>query len=258
MTQITVANVTVTTLEYNGVRVVTSKGLASFYGCEVINLQNNLAKNKSKFVEGKHYFKLNYSQAVDFAQTYLLDSSKVNNNGLTVWTERGAARHAKLLSTEKAWDVFEVLEDSYFKKAQPLLVPPSPLELAKQVVLLLENNEKLEAEKKAALLKIEKDAPKVSFAEAVTSMEGSCLVRDFAKVMGPGQNKLFSWLRDQKFLMVNNRPYQSYIDNGYFVVKEGTPYKDGIGKLQPCFTTRITGKGQVFLEKKMKEASYVC
>ena len=31
-----------------------------------------------------------------------------------LWTERGAARHAKMLETDKAWDVFEQLEDSYF------------------------------------------------------------------------------------------------------------------------------------------------
>lgn len=31
-----------------------------------------------------------------------------------LWTERGAARHAKMLETDQAWDVFEQLEDAYF------------------------------------------------------------------------------------------------------------------------------------------------
>ncbi len=33
---------------------------------------------------------------------------------LHLWTELGAARHAKMLETDKAWDVFEQLEDNYF------------------------------------------------------------------------------------------------------------------------------------------------
>lgn len=32
----------------------------------------------------------------------------------TLWTERGAARHAKMLDTDQAWEVFERLEDAYF------------------------------------------------------------------------------------------------------------------------------------------------
>ncbi|MDL9985518.1 hypothetical protein QS817_20565, partial [Providencia rettgeri] len=34
------------------------------------------------------------------------------------WTERGAARHAKMLDTDNAWDVFEALEDFYFAKKE--------------------------------------------------------------------------------------------------------------------------------------------
>ncbi len=35
---------------------------------------------------------------------------------LFLWTGRGAARHAKVLETEKAWEVFEKLEDCYFER----------------------------------------------------------------------------------------------------------------------------------------------
>lgn len=37
---------------------------------------------------------------------------------LVLWTERGAARHAKMLETDQAWEVFEKLEDFYFSKKQ--------------------------------------------------------------------------------------------------------------------------------------------
>jgi hypothetical protein len=34
---------------------------------------------------------------------------------IILWTERGAARHAKMLETDAAWDVFEALEENYFR-----------------------------------------------------------------------------------------------------------------------------------------------
>ena len=33
---------------------------------------------------------------------------------LYLWTKKGAARHCKMLGTEKAWEVFEMMEDAYF------------------------------------------------------------------------------------------------------------------------------------------------
>lgn len=39
---------------------------------------------------------------------------------LTLWTERGAARHAKMLDTDQACDIFEQLEDCYFHRQEIL------------------------------------------------------------------------------------------------------------------------------------------
>lgn len=40
---------------------------------------------------------------------------------LTLWTERGVTRHAKILDTDEAWFVYEQLEDTYFKTKQNVL-----------------------------------------------------------------------------------------------------------------------------------------
>lgn len=111
----------------------------------------------------------------------------------------------------------------------------------------------LAAEKEAALAQIEADKPKVEFAETVRNMQGSCAVGDFAKTIGYGRNKLFKMMRDDLILMKNNLPYQRYIDMGCFVVIEQIPYTDSNGKTHPAFTTMVTGKGQVFLEKKYRK-----
>lgn len=104
-----------------------------------------------------------------------------------------------------------------------------------------------------ANLQIDQDKPKVDFAMAVRHMQGACSVGDFAKTIGIGRNKLFKKMRDGLILMRNNIPYQSYIDRGLFVVMEQIPYTDSNGKTHPAFTTMITGKGQVFLEKKYRD-----
>lgn len=105
-------------------------------------------------------------------------------------------------------------------------------------------------QKMIALAKIQQDAPKVAFAEAVRAMAGACEVGAFAKAIGTGRNKLFQWMRDKKYLMVTNQPYQQYIERGLFIVIEQTPYTDSSGKSNPSFKTLITGKGQVWLESK--------
>jgi len=97
--------------------------------------------------------------------------------------------------------------------------------------------------------------PQVDFAMAVRNMQGACPVGDFAKTIGLGRNRLFKLMRDDDILMKNNLPYQRYLDNDCFVVNEQIPYTDSKGKTHPAFTTMVTGKGQVFLEKKYRESA---
>ena len=122
-------------------------------------------------------------------------------------------------------------------------LPKTFPEALRQLADSTERNLELEA-------KIAADKPKVEFAEAVRKLDGSCLIREFAKVIGTGQNRLFQTLRDDGFLMANNEPYQQFVERGWFVVIEGTPFTDSNGRSHPTFTTRITGKGQVGLAKR--------
>ncbi|UZQ86007.1 phage antirepressor KilAC domain-containing protein [Thermoclostridium stercorarium] len=77
-----------------------------------------------------------------------------------------------------------------------------------------------------------------------------------AKVLGWGRNKLFAELRQRKILMSDNRPYQRYIDAGYFVVKE-KPIQMG-GQVFNKPQTYVTAKGVSWLEKLLsKEGALV-
>jgi len=77
-----------------------------------------------------------------------------------------------------------------------------------------------------------------------------------AKAIGWGRNKLFAELRRRKILMSNNRPYQRFIDAGYFVVKE-KPIQMG-GQVFNKPQTYVTAKGVSWLEKLLsKEGALV-
>ncbi|EFW3002538.1 phage antirepressor Ant [Shigella flexneri] len=117
---------TLSPITHNQIPVITTELLAQLYGTEPVRIRQNHHENKVRFVEGKHFFKvvgndlkelrvaLNYSQNLQPSLRGLQISPK--NRSLILWTERGAARHAKMLETDQAWDVFEKLEDCYFSQ----------------------------------------------------------------------------------------------------------------------------------------------
>ncbi|EID4691616.1 phage antirepressor KilAC domain-containing protein [Escherichia coli] len=108
-------------------------------------------------------------------------------------------------------------------------------------------DQKAELEKQLALA-----APKVEFADRVGEASG-ILIGNFAKVVGIGPNKLFAWMRDHKILIASgsrrNVPMQEYMDRGCFTVKE-TAVNTNHG-IQISFTTKITGRGQQWLTRKL-------
>jgi len=113
-------------IRFKNVPVVTTAQLAKFYGVEVKNINQNFNRNLGRFIEGKHYFKLEGDDLREFKKQPSFRGLLSNMiSHLILWTERGAARHAKMLDTDHAWDVFECLEDSYFNQEQKAPVVPA-------------------------------------------------------------------------------------------------------------------------------------
>lgn len=118
---VTIGTVTTAVISYNDQRVCTAVQLAQFYGVDPENIHDNYRKTRDRFAEGVHFFKVSGKVMQDFValqpESFRLQiSSKARS--LILWTERGAARHAKMLSTDRAWDVFEQMEDAYFTVAR--------------------------------------------------------------------------------------------------------------------------------------------
>ena len=105
-----------TVLEHNNIRVMTTERLAEAYGCEVQHIKQNFNNNKERFAEGKHYFRLEGADLKNFKRQVENFDPPVSKFAAAIylWTKRGAARHSKMLGTERAWDVFDELEESYF------------------------------------------------------------------------------------------------------------------------------------------------
>lgn len=107
-------------ISYKEVPCISTEMLAQAYEVEAKQIRQNFANNKERFVEGKHFYSLSGNELREFKHNVeIFDSVKIarNVNALTLWTERGAARHAKMLNSDKAWDVFELLEETFFRVA---------------------------------------------------------------------------------------------------------------------------------------------
>lgn len=116
-------------IEQQGVRVLTTAQLAECYGCESKMISNNFANNKHRYEEGKHYICLQGADLQAFkneSENLGIVTSRVNK--LYLWTERGCLLHAKSLNTDKAWEVYDQLVETYFraKKAETALQNLSP------------------------------------------------------------------------------------------------------------------------------------
>lgn len=120
---VTIGAVTTPVISYKGQRVCTTQQLANLYAADQSQLRKNHQRNKTRFEEGKHFIKLEGNELRDFKNDRVSfghsdDSSESKARAIMLWTERGAARHAKMLETDAAWDVFEQLEDCYFAPAK--------------------------------------------------------------------------------------------------------------------------------------------
>lgn len=133
------------------------------------------------------------------------------------------------------------------------------------LIRLATNLKEEKAKRALAEAQIERDKPKVLFADTVSSSNKSCLVGELAKLISQeairrgeinkkiGQNNLFGWMRSNGYLCKSgerkNQPLQQYVEQGLFELKKGT-YVDGNGVNVLTTTTKVTGKGIIYFINK--------
>ena len=110
-------------IETNNQRVLTTAQIAEQYETNTDAIQRNFQRNKERYTEGKHYYCLTGAELKEF-KDWATSCRAVNPDGselidkraavLYLWTEKGALMLAKSLNTDKAWEAYEVLVDTYF------------------------------------------------------------------------------------------------------------------------------------------------
>ncbi|HDR8947283.1 TPA: phage antirepressor KilAC domain-containing protein [Burkholderia vietnamiensis] len=123
--------------------------------------------------------------------------------------------------------------------------PAVPQTFADALRLAADQQEQIDAQRR----QIERQKPAVEFAHAVRNTTDAISIGDMARVLGIGQNRLFRQLRADHLLMADNRPYQHYIDRGYFRMVESV-WIDAEKESHPTFKTLVTGRGQVYLQRR--------
>ena len=130
-----------TVIERENQRVMTTAVLAEEYGTTNDVISKNFNRNKERYIEGKHYYCLEGDDLREFRANGQIDDLPMNLNKLYLWTEKGAFLHAKSLGTDRAWEVYDYLVDSYFKKVDAYGVPKTT---AGQIQLLAQGHTELE------------------------------------------------------------------------------------------------------------------
>ncbi|QYH11959.1 phage antirepressor KilAC domain-containing protein [Campylobacter jejuni] len=154
----------------------------------------------------------------------------------------------------KIIDRLEYLENELKKQSFKPLTHKEALQLG---LKLLEENEKLELENVNLKNEAKENAPLIHFANRIKDTNDAILIRDFAKILYEknkievGEKRLFAFLRDNGFLMSDNKPYQKCIEQGLFKVSETTISTIKGDRL--VSTTKITGKGQIKIANLLLE-----
>lgn len=264
--------------EFGKIRTINKDNVIWFVGKDVANILGyRETANMRKILERAEYIEINpqSQQYQGFVQNGLtLEPNKnifrmllINESGLYNAIFNSTLPNAKRF---KRWVTSEVLPSirKHGMYATPqtaadiIANPDTMIEIL--IALKKEREQRIESEAKAKHLaqKVEKDKPKVDFADRLLRNDKhAILVRDMAKIITQngykiGQNQLYDYLRAHKYLLSGcssdrNMPTQRYINSGLFVIHTGfRPTTDD--KEEPYRQTRITTKGQkYFLEQFM-------
>ena len=149
-------------------------------------------------------------------------------------------------------EAFNAMEAKLADRGKDSYMIADPVDRAKKWIEEEEVRQRQAAELEAA-------KPKVVFADAVATSKTSILIGELAKLIKQngidiGQNRLFEWLRVNKFLISRkgadyNTPTQKAMEMGLFEIKESS-HINGDGVNIVTKTSKVTGKGQQYFINK--------
>lgn len=255
-----------------GLRVMTAHMIAQIHGVSVKHINELTNNNINEFeeeIDVLNLLKVGINH-LEIKTLFGIDLPPVTKN-FFIYSEQGYMALVGLMRSDEAREIRKKVRREYFSMRQIInsddkLLSKLVLDIyngGQNAVLSARQLTEIEVNKatKPLLETIEVQKPLVNFADKLLKSKENILIGDFAKAIytdgvNLGQNKLFSWLRDNDYLYkkgTDNFPYQKYIDNGLFVLKErivDTVYNN---KTIIKFTTLITPTGQLYFYNKLKK-----
>ena len=246
-------------VKFNEEVVITTKMLAEVYECDVLQIQQNFNNNKDKFIKDKHYYKIEGEELKNLRLENFELQISPKTRTLYLWTKRGASRHCKMLGTDKAWEMFDTLEENYFnpkpqltKHDQAILnIINSRTDLEK--ALAIKDFEKVVTEPLQDEIKVLK--PKAHYTDIILQNKGLIKVTSIAKDYGMSAQEFNKLLCDFKIqYRLGNQwfLYKKYQNKGY-THSETVNYKHKDGRDDVSIITKWTQKGRLFLYEFLKE-----
>lgn len=231
--------------EFGTVRTVEINNEPWFVGKDVAEILRYADPNKAIAMHVDEEDKLNDKTASSLGQR---GGWLINESGLYSLILRSQLESAKRF---KRWVTSEVLPQ--IRKTGGYNMPGSYAEALERLLNEVKAKEQLALENETFKAEREILIPKAEFFDSVTDSKTAISIRDVAKVldMGYGQNKLFEKLREERILMPDNRPYQKYIDAGYFRVVEQKYEVRGETRIN--IKTLVFQKGIDFIRKRLSK-----
>ena len=201
---------------------------------------------KYNFIENKDFIVVAQKRASNEIKGYtefddhFMTIAMAKEIAMVANTEKGKEARVYFIKCEEAWNSPEMI------LARANQIQSRMIEDYAKKIKVLEN-------------KIQEDKPKVEFYNDVTDSKHTCDMQTVAKVLnfkGVGRNTLFEILRNENVLQTDNKPYQKFVDAGWFRLIE-TKYNDEkSGELRIYFKTVVFQKGIEKISNILKELGY--
>jgi len=172
---------------HNQQRVLTTQQLAESYGTDVKTISNNFTRNKERYLEGKHFHRLEGEELQAFKGIHQNDESLKFVSVLYLWTEKGAWHHAKSLNTEEAWNAYEMLVDDYYE-----IKDQSQLPLTVEDMIIMQANSVKELKAKMDHMEITTEFAKeqaITAHQRIDAMDNTDLIGDLQQRLVRKVNK---------------------------------------------------------------------
>lgn len=244
-------------------KVILAKTVAEIHSVRLNDIQDLINQNINEFEKGIDLLDLcDDNFKTDAIGLGFIKSNRQKNCYLL--SEQGYMLLVGFMKTEKSKEIRKNLRREYFSMREELNSTKQ-----QKAILLLKiydgGQDAVVASKELSRIEVEEATapliPKAEFHDAVSVAENCINFGKFAasfqnnNKVSFGRNKILEWCRKRDYLCsshnLKNKPSQQMLDSGYMKYKERTNERNG--KTYITYTPLLTGKGQIWLTKKLLE-----